>query len=62
VYRHPAVVAAEEAQREAARDGHRQLWAALMAGAREQPWRPRRARRLSGLLALPPGITRRTRA
>ncbi|KAK9826354.1 hypothetical protein WJX81_001448 [Elliptochloris bilobata] len=32
VYRDPAVVAAEEAQREAARDGHRQLWAALMAG------------------------------
>jgi hypothetical protein len=43
VYRHPAVVAAEEAQREAARDGHRQLWAALMAGARTRPQRPRRA-------------------
>lgn len=33
VYRDPAVVAAEQAQREAARDGHRQLWVALMAGA-----------------------------
>ncbi len=43
MYRHPAVVAAEEAQREAARDGHRQLWAALMAGARTRPQRPRRA-------------------